>query len=256
MDREVLFKQEDKVGILQIERPDSLNALNIDIAQKIGDIINEIKDTKDIKVLIIIGNANFAAGADIKGMVNCNSEDIKALSFTNIFNQVESLEIPTIAAINGYALGGGLELALSCDMRISSQNAKFALPEITLGIIPGAGGTVRLPRIVGESKAKEMIFFGGMIDATEALRIGIVNKITTSETLEKVALDWAKKLSSRPLCALKAAKKSVNYAVSTSDKMDAIEYESRVFERLFSTKDQKEGMKAFIEKRKPNFLDE
>lgn len=256
MDGRVLFKQEGQVGILQIKRPLALNALNIDIVKKIGIIIDEIKLKKDIKVLIIIGSENFAAGADIKGMVNCNSDNIKTLSFSDTFNKIESMEIPTIAAINGYALGGGLELALTCDLRIASENAKFALPEITLGIMPGAGGTVRLPKLIGEAKAKEMIFSGGMIDAEEALKIGLINKITISENLEKDAKLWAEKIASRPLYSLKGAKKSVKYGMETPNIEKALNYEFQIFSELFNTKDQKEGMKAFIEKRKPNFIDE
>ena len=246
----VLYEKIGNIGVLRINRPKSFNALNREVVNMLDQKIDLIEHDPEVRALIVTGDGNFAAGADIVAMVELNSEEAREFLFSNTFNRLENIGIPTIAAIAGYALGGGLELALTCDFRIAADNAKVGLPEITLGIMPGAGGTIRLPRIIGELKAKEMIFLGEQIKADEALRIGLVSKVVPKEELFDEAMKFAEKLAQRAPLALKAAKKSVNYGIAQAQ---AIENEANVWSSLFSTEDQKEGMRAFVDKRKPEY---
>lgn len=174
---ELRFQIEDGIGRIWVDRPQVLNALSREIIDDLDVLLDEIKDNKNVKVLIVGGEENFAAGADINGMVECNPEEAKAFAFSTTYDKLMNLPIPTIAAIDGYALGGGLEMTLACDIRIATENAKMGLPELGIGIMPGAGGTIRLPRLVGYSKAFEIIALGRQVSAAEAEAIGLVNKV-------------------------------------------------------------------------------
>ena len=197
----------------------------------------------------------FGAGADIKEIKGICTP-VEAHSFASriqsLFNKIEGLEKPIIAAVSGLVLGGGCELAMACDIRIAAENAMFGQPEIKIGVIPGGGGTQRLPRLVGVGRAKELLFSGDSIDAREAYRIGLVNKVVAGGLLMDEAKKIAIKLAGQPAIALKMIKTSVNQGLNM-DLPSALDYEARCFEILFSTEDQKEGMKAFIEKRSPAF---
>lgn len=253
MDDLVLLEKTGNIAILKINRPKAYNALSRQIVDQIDGKIEQLKKEKNIRVLIVTGDNNFAAGADIADMVEKTPEEAKAFTFTEVFSKLEDIEIPTIAAICGYALGGGLELALACDLRIASEDAQVGLPEINLGIMPGAGGTVRLPRLIGETKAKELIFFGDRLTAHEAYQYGLVNKVVKKEELMKETLKMAKKLSEKAPIALKAAKKAICFTNKTNS-TEAMQSEMEIWSGLFSSHDQKEGMKAFLAKRKPQYL--
>jgi enoyl-CoA hydratase/carnithine racemase len=250
----LIYEIIDQIAVIKINRPKALNALNPLVIKELDAVIKEIEESPDVKVLILGSNNHFAAGADIKGMVDCDVEEAKSFSFSNSLQNIHGLRIPTIAAIDGYALGGGLELALTCDFRIASSAAKLGFPEINLGIMPGAGGTIRAPRLIGESKAKELIFFGEMIDANEAQRIGLVNQVVEKEQLMDTALEWARKLSEKAPIALKAAKETIEAGLEEPRLKEALKIEDQNWAGLFATSDQKEGMRAFIEKRKAVYL--
>jgi len=252
MEELVLLNKDENIATLRINRSKAYNALSREIVDLIDDILEELRNDKGIRALIITGDDHFAAGADIANMVERTPEEAKAFLFTGTFEKLEKLEIPTIAAISGYALGGGLELALACDFRIASEDAQMGLPEINLGIMPGAGGTVRLPRLIGESKAKELIFLGNKISAEEAFRYGMVNNVFPKENLMEEALKLAKKLAKKAPIALGSAKKAIQSG-DGKKRTEALKEESEIWSQLFSTHDQKEGMRAFLEKRKPQY---
>jgi enoyl-CoA hydratase len=254
----VKFSIEGNIGILRMSRPSALNALNRQLLTELGVALDAIAGDGGIHVLIITGEGKaFVAGADIMEMRNFNSEQGREWGElgASVFKKIEKLKIPTIAAVNGFALGGGCELALSCDIRIASENARFGQPEVGLGITPGFSGCVRLPRIVGAAKAKEIIFTGDLISASEAEKIGLVNKVTTPEALMDSALDMGRKISSRAQIAVRYSKMAVNLGMET-DIETAIAYENLVFGLCFATEDQKEGMTAYSEKRSPGFKHE
>ncbi len=249
-----LIKLETADGIAQIilNRPEVLNALNYEMVMEIAEAVRIISVDDNIKVLIISGTGgNFAAGADIPPMLNNNTQQARSRTFNNVFNSIENLGKPVIAAISGYALGGGLELALACDVRICSGDAKFGLPEIKLAIFPGAGGTQRLPRIIGTGRAKEMILTGCLIDAQKALNCGLCTSISGSDIMED-ALKTAEIFLKLSPVALESAKRVINFGMNSS-LASGIQYEEDVWSACFATDDQREGMKAFIEKRKPVF---
>jgi enoyl-CoA hydratase len=253
----LIYKKENGVGTITLNRPQQRNALNEVVAKELEVLVKEIATDESVRVVILTGGKDFfAAGADIK-MVSTLSSSFKAYDFSQLgtFSLLAKLEKPVIAAISGFALGGGLELVLACDIRIASETAVFGQPEINLGIIPGAGGTQRLPRIVGLTKAKEMLFTGDPIDAKEAYRIGLVNKVVPVESLMEEALKLAQKIASKPAMAVKATKMALNTGMNL-DLESALKFESQTFGMLFSTHDQKEGVSAFIEKRKPVFKGE
>ncbi len=239
------------IGIVTINRPDALNALNREVIREIDELVEMIGDNRMLSVLIVGSGDHFAAGADIKDMVELNAKEAEKFSFAETFNKVAELDIPTIAAIEGFALGGGLELALACDLRIASKTAKMGFPEIKLGIMPGAGGTVRAPRMIGEGRAKEMIFLGETVSADRASEIGLVNKVVEPEHLMKSAIEWAEKLCRKSPVALRAAKKTIRAGLDENKIDQAVEIEQKNWAELFGTEDQKEGMRAFIEKREP-----
>ncbi len=248
----ISYKQDGYIGIIAIDRPDALNALNSKVLDELREIFNTI-DTTKIRVVLITGAGKkaFVAGADIAEMVNLNAIEGEKFSKkgNDLFRKIETFPIPVIAVINGFALGGGCELALSCDIRICSENAIFGQPEVSLGITPGFGGTQRLARIVGSGRAKEIIFTGNFVKAKEAHEIGLVNHVYSIDTLMEEALKIANKIAKNAPIAVSNAKKAISEGLET-DINRAIIIEEKAFAMCFKTEDQKEGMKAFLEKRK------
>jgi enoyl-CoA hydratase len=253
----IIYNKAESIGAITLNRPKAYNAINIAMLKELNEVIFEIEDDVEIKVVLIAGSEKyFAAGADITEFSSIKSP-AAAYDFTkhlDVFHRIERLDRPVIAAISGFALGGGCELCMCCDIRIAAENANFGQPEIKIGVIPGAGGTQRLPRFIGMSKAKELLYTGDMIDANEAYRLGLVSKVVSVESLLDVARALALKIARQPGVALRAIKLAVNGGMDVDIK-SAIAYEARCFEMLFSTEDQKEGARAFIEKRKPVFID-
>lgn len=245
------------IGVLTISSPATLNALNSTILGELNAFVEEL-DQENTRVLVITGEGKaFVAGADISQMSGLYPEEgYKFGQFgAQVFKKIEDLEIPVIAAINGFALGGGCELAMACDIRIASAKAKFGQPEVNLGIIPGFSGTYRLSKLVGQGIAKELIYTGGMIGADEALRIGLVNKVVEPENLMNVVMEMAESILTSAPIAVKFAKKCINenYDLTAAE---AIELENKYFSKCFATADQKEGMAAFLGKRKAEFKNE
>jgi enoyl-CoA hydratase len=251
----IKFKIEDGVGRIQFNRPEKLNAVNPDVLKELETAVEICESNDDIRVVVLTGNEKaFVAGADIENMAK---GDIKnAYKLTDLTLRVQErladLSKPTIASISGYALGGGCELALCCDFRIAADNAMLGLPEITLGIIPGGGGTQRLPRLVNLGAAARMILLGEMIKAKEAQEIGLVDKVVSFDELENETQKWVAKLKKKPALAVRAAKTAMRKGLSTSLK-EGLQIEQDLFCMLFGTEDQKEGMAAFMEKRKAVF---
>jgi len=250
----IIYQEKNGVAIISVDRPEALNALNREIIDDLEKRIDDIAENENIRVLVIGGAENFAAGADIKGMVECDPEEAKAFTFNSCYNKIMNLSIPSIAAIDGYALGGGMELALCCDLRIAAETAKVGFPEINLGIMPGAGGTIRTPRLIGYAKACELILMGNQVSAAEAEMIGLVNLVVPKEQLMETAMKWAEKLAKKAPVALAAAKKMIRTGLTMPTIEEGVAYEADAWAKLFSTEDQKEGMRAFLEKRKPEFL--
>ena len=253
--KNLLVKKEDNVAILSFNRPKALNALSSEVLQELDKTIDEVAKDEDIYVLVITGEGKaFVAGADISEMRNMTAEEGRSFGElgSKIFRKIELMEKPVIAAVNGFALGGGCELAMSCDIRIAGERAKFGQPEVGLGITPGFAGTQRLPRLVGIAKAKELIFTGNPIKAEEAEKIGLVNKVVPQEELMNEALGMAKKISHNGQLAVKYSKAAINRGINCDlDTGSAIEVD--LFGLCFATEDQKEGMSAFLDKRKPEF---
>jgi enoyl-CoA hydratase/carnithine racemase len=247
------FKSQDGIAWAQFNRPEKLNALNPDVFGELGTVAAHCEKDDAIRVLVLKGNEKaFAAGTDVEDMAKA---DIKAAyrltdHVMEAQERLADLSKPTIAAVSGYALGGGCEVALCCDFRIAAENAVFGQPEITLGIIPGGGGTQRLPRLVGLGPATEMLFLGEMIKADKAEKIGLVNKVVPFDQLDAEAEALAKKLIKMPSVALRAAKTALRKGLGTTLKQ-GLQMEQDLFCLLFGTEDQKEGMGAFVEKRKP-----
>ena len=253
--KNLLFERNDKIGILSINRPKALNALNSQVLEELDEAIEMIKKDEEVHILIITGEGRaFVAGADIAEMKDMDMFEARefAEKGLKLFRKIELMEKPVIAAVNGFALGGGCELSMCCDIRIASQEAKFGQPEVGLGIIPGFAGTQRLPRLVGLGRAKELIFTSDMIDAEEAYRIGLVNKVVLAEKLMVEALAMANKIISKGQIAVRFAKDAMNMGIET-DIETGMNMEKDLFGLCFATYDQEEGMEAFLEKRKPNY---
>lgn len=254
--RNLLFEKEDSIGLLTINRPQVLNALNRETMTEISQVVGKIATDPEVAVLIITGagEKSFVAGADISEMRTLSALEGRAWSkFSQAtFNALENLPQPVIAAVNGYALGGGCELAMSCDIRIASEKAKFGQPEVLLGVVAAFAGTQRLPRLVGKGRAKELLFTGDQIDAAEACRIGLVNKVVPAGELLTAAKALAAKIISRGPVAVQLCKAAVNEGLDM-DLESAQAYEAEVFGLCFATDDQKEGMNAFVEKRPAKF---
>ena len=244
----------DKVGIITLNRPKQLNALNDQLMTELGTALKAFDADPAIGCMIITGSEKaFAAGADIGAMASYTFADVyKSDYITRNWEQIRSIRKPVIAAVSGFALGGGCELAMMCDFIIAADNARFGQPEIKLGVIPGAGGTQRLPRAVGKAKAMDLALTGRMMDATEAERAGLVSRVVPLEKLMEEALGAALMISEYSQIATMAAKESVNRAYEGT-LSDGIVFERRLFHALFATADQKEGMDAFVNKRKANF---
>lgn len=252
----ILLKKKDGYAILTINRPKALNALNSDTLLEIKSAVLDLENDDDVKVVIITGSGEkaFVAGADISEMINLDT--VGGYEFgkrgQEVFSLIENGKKVYIAAVNGFALGGGCEIAMSCDFRIASENAKFGIPEVTLGVIPGFGGTQRLPKLVGLGRAKEMLATGGMYGAKTAEKWGLVNRVVPIENLLDTCVEIATKISKNSAYAISGGLEAMNQ--STQIKLnDGLELEALVFGKTFSYPDQKEGMGAFLEKRKPNF---
>ena len=252
----ILLNLDNGIATITINRPEILNALSPAVYHELNECLKTLASDPAIKAVIITGAGNkaFVAGADIAAMSTMSSNEAFefAVGGKETVSRIESMSKPVIAAINGLALGGGCELALACDFRVATSSAKFGQPEVNLGIIPGNGGTQRLTRLVGRSKAKEMIMLGEIITAEQALNLGLVNQVVESEKLMPAAFQLAKKLSQKAPIALAMAKRSIHRAAG-ADTEEGLDYELNCFAHCFSTQDQKEGMQAFLEKRPPRF---
>lgn len=252
----ILTERAEKLGFVKINRPDVYNAVNVEAILEMESAMRDFNNDEGVLVVIITGEGkSFVSGSDISRLVEMDS--LKAREYSQIGQRVldfiEKMEKPVIAAINGFALGSGCELAMACDIRIASEKAKFGQPEVKLGLIPGHAGTQRLARLVGVAKAKELIFTGDMIDAQEALRIGLVNRVVAPEVLMDEARNAAKKIMDVGPTAVRIAKTVINLG-SDANLRIANAYETEAFSILFSTEEAKEGMKAFLEKRKPKWV--
>lgn len=254
--KNLLFEIEAGIGLLTLNRPQALNALNAELLRELDSLMDEIAQQDDVKVVIVTGcgEKSFVAGADIAEMLSLSvMEGRKFAQFgQRLLNKLENLPQPVIAAINGFALGGGCELAMACDIRIASDKAKFGQPEVKLGILPGFGGSQRLPRLIGKGRALELLYTGEIIDANEAYRLGLINKITSSTELLSAARAMAQTIMAGAENAVKLCKAAVNRGLDM-DIASAISYEAETFGLCFATDDQQEGMTAFVEKRKANF---
>lgn len=250
----ILVETREKVGVIQLNRPKALNALNDQLMDELGDALLKFDSDDNIGCIVITGSEKaFAAGADISAMANYTFMDVyKSGYITRNWEQIRQVRKPVIAAVAGYALGGGCELAMMCDFIIAADTAKFGQPEVKLGTMPGAGGTQRLPRAVSKSKAMDLCLTARMMDAAEAERAGLVSRIIAADKLIEEAMGAAKTIASMSLPVIMMIKESVNRAYETT-LAEGIQYERRLFHSTFATEDQKEGMAAFIEKRLPSF---
>lgn len=252
----VTLQKEGKVAVVTINRPKALNALNSDTLKDLNLVIEELEKDDEILAVILTGSGEkaFVAGADINEMKEFDTINGRKFGIigNKVFRKLENLEKPVIAAVNGFALGGGCELSMACDIRIASQKAKFGQPEVSLGITPGFGGTQRLARLVGLGIAKELIYTGKVINAEEAYRIGLVNKVVEPEKLMEEAKALANTIAAQAPVAVRLCKSAINRGIQC-DIDTALSYESEVFGECFSTEDQKEEMTAFVEKREKNF---
>ena len=253
-DKMILTKTEGRVAIITLNRPKQLNALNDQLMDELGAALNAFDADEQIRCMILTGSEKaFAAGADIGAMSSYSFADVyKSDYITRNWEQIRSIRKPVIAAVSGFALGGGCELAMMCDFIIAADNARFGQPEIKLGIIPGAGGTQRLPRAVGKAKAMDLVLTGRMMDAAEAERSGLVSRVVPLDKLMEEAMAAALQICDYGQIAVMAAKEAVNRAYEGT-LADGIMFERRLFHATFATEDQKEGMDAFVNKRKPAF---
>ncbi len=254
--KNILSEINNSIATITINRPTKLNALNIETIQELHDAFKTSNQDKNIKVIIITGSGEkaFVAGADISEFSDFDIEEGQELAAKGqelLFNLIENLSTPVIAAVNGFALGGGLELAMACHFRIASDNAKMGLPEVSLGVIPGYGGTQRLPQLVGKGRAMEMILTAGMIDANQALNYGLVNHVTTQEELLPLCEKIAGKITRNSSVAIGAAIKAIN--ANYKDGVNGFDVEIEQFGNCFGTEDFAEGTSAFLEKRKADF---
>jgi len=244
---------EPHIALIELNRPKELNALNLQLMQELKEALRELDNDSNVRVIILTGNErSFAAGADIKQMAGKTAIDMFDIDQFSTWDQIRKTRKPLIAAVSGFALGGGCELAMTCDMIIASETAKFGQPEIKIGVMPGAGGTQRLTRAVGKAKAMEMVLTGDFIDAEEAKAYGLVNRVVPVEMYMHEALSLAKRIAAMSPVAAKLAKESVNRAYETHLD-EGLHFERKNFYLTFASEDQKEGMNAFVEKRKPAF---
>ena len=249
----IIVETRGHVGLVTLNRPKALNALNQALVEELNAALAIFENDSTVGCTIITGSGKaFAAGADVKEMADKTFVDAYLGKFLEGWSSLSQARKPVIAAVSGYCLGGGCELAMMCDFIIATETAKFGLPEITLGIMPGAGGTQRLPRLIGKAKAMDMILTGRMMDAAEAERSGLVSRVVAPESLLEEALAAAEKIASYSQPIVMMAKETVNRAQEMT-LAEGVRFERRVFLSMLATGDQKEGMKAFIEKRKPEF---
>ena len=252
----IIVETENRIGIIEINRPKKLNALNQDTIAELHQAFDRLDKDPETRVIIITGSGEkaFVAGADISEFADFGTDQGRELSSegqNKLFDFIENLSTPVIAAINGFALGGGLELAMACHIRVASNNARMGLPEVSLGLIPGYGGTQRLPQLVGKGKAFEMIMTAGMIGSEEALKLGLVNHLTEPDDLIEFSYQLAEKILANSSQAIRAAIGAVN--AGFKEGTDGFEKEIELFGKCFGTEDFEEGTSAFLEKRKPNF---
>ncbi len=249
----IIVETKDRVGLITLNRPQALNALNSTLVAELNTAVDAFEADPGIGAIVITGSEKaFAAGADIKEMQAKTYQEVYAEDFISSWERLTRTRKPVVAAVAGFALGGGCELAMMCDFIIAADTAKFGQPEITLGIMPGAGGTQRLTRFVGKSKAMEMCLTGRMMDAAEAERAGLVSRVVPAADLLAEALKAAGKIAAMSLPAVMMTKETINRAYETT-LSEGVRFERRVFHAMFATEDQKEGMAAFAEKRKPAF---
>jgi enoyl-CoA hydratase len=250
----VTEQKEPFIALIELYRPKELNALNPKLMEELRDSLMQLDKNDQVRVIVLTGNDQaFAAGADIKQMADKSAIDMLVLDQFNTWDQIRKTKKPIIAAVSGFALGGGCELAMTCDMIIASETAKFGQPEIKLGTIPGAGGTQRLTKAVGKAKAMELILSGRFISAEEAHFYGLVNKVVPIEMYLFEAIQLAKEIAALSPIAVQLAKESINRSFETQLD-EGLAFERKNFYMTFASADQKEGMKAFIEKRKPTYL--
>lgn len=247
----VITEMVEAVGLVRLNRPQVLNALSSQLLEALMHALGEMDENPLVRVMVVTGNERaFAAGADIKEMSDASAMEMYLQDNVSKFDRIRQVKKPVIAAVSGYCLGGGCELALSCDMIIASETARFGQPEITIGVIPGAGGTQRLPRVVGKAMAMEMILNNRMLTAQEALHFGLVNRVVPVDAYLNEAMDLAAQIAGRAPLAVRLAKEAINQAYE-SHLSGGLSAERRAFYFLFSSEDQSEGMAAFLEKRKP-----
>lgn len=255
----ILYTIDENIAVITINRPKSLNALNTEVLSELSEVADIIAADSSIRAVVLTGSGEkaFVAGADISEMQNKNV--LEGREFSSIgnkaFSKLENLTMPVIAAVNGFALGGGCELAMACDIRIAGHKAKFGQPEVGLGIMPGFGGSQRLQRLVGQGVAKEILFTGDMINAERAYEIGLVNRVVDASEVLAEAMKMAKTIAVKSPLGVSFTKKAVNDGANL-DIERAVSLEAELFGSLFSTKDQKEGMSAFLEKRQADFKGE
>ncbi|MBT8491290.1 MAG: enoyl-CoA hydratase/isomerase family protein [Deltaproteobacteria bacterium] len=249
----VLYEKKETIAILTFNRPEALNALNTEVNIQLIEMLDVAEKDTEVNVVVLTGSGKkaFVAGADIKEMTDMDAMRARehALKAKRAVDRIYHLTKPVIAAVNGFCLGGGMEYALACDFRVASENAQFGLPEINLGIMPGSAGTQRLPRLIGMGKAKELIYSGSMIDAKQALNLGLINYIFVGESLLDETLKLAKKIASKSTVALSLVKSAMNKGTEI-DLETASTFEIDCFALCFTTKEQKEGMAAFVKKTK------
>ncbi len=252
----ILLEISERIALITFNRPDKLNAVNLEVISELENIINELENNSEVGVLILTGagEKSFVAGSDISALATFTPDQAKEYSLigNRVLSKIQNYTKPVIAAVNGFALGSGCEIALACHIRLASDNAKFGQPEVNLGLIPGHGGTQRLARVVGIGKAFELILTGGNIDANEALRIGLVNKVVPQSDLKNFAFELAKTILTKSPVAIGIAIKAIN-ANLEKPLSDGLHFEAELFKECFATEDFVEGTKAFLEKRKPNF---
>lgn len=253
----LLVERKDGIGWITFNRPEVLNALDVQSRRELAECLGEMERDPSVAVVALTGGGDkaFCAGADLKMFVDFSPK--KARDYVRlakaVTRKIETLKKPVIAAVNGVALGTGCEIALACDLVVASRNARFGQTELNVGLIPGAGGTQRLPRIVGLKRAKELIFTGRLLDADEALELGLVNRVVESDDLRKAVNQLAEKLREKSPVILQYAKRCINRSIET-DLQAGLKYESKLFSQCFGTEDQREGVTAFLEKRQPHFI--
>jgi len=249
----VIVEKDGAIGVVTLNRPQALNALSYGLVKDLSLAMQDLDHDPDVRVIVVTGGEKvFAAGADIKEMAERGPFDDRIQERLAYRDKINKISKPVIAAVNGFALGGGCELAMSCDIIVAAESARFGQPEVNLGIIPGSGGTQRLTHVLGKHRAMELILTGDMLNAADAERLGLVNRVVPGELCLEEAKNIAKKIATKPQLAIKAAKEAVLKAANSALD-EGLEFERKSFYLLFASEDRTEGMKAFLEKRKPEF---